>query len=188
MRRSSSRRSGPKRAELKGSSRAGLLSLIDGNELLIARMLDIRETDAEPTLLIGKLQECMGLSDLSIEALLSRFFSKPLLATYCEKVAGLGSKGSTPVLAARIAKAWLRPSWSPLEDRPITTLKRKAGGNGNGNGNGNAAVVSSSSSSTAKRVKGTTDATGSAAAGSAAAATTTAAVDAESSGEEEFAF
>ena len=120
------RRRGAKRAELKGSEREGLLSFIAGNEKQIGRMLDLpRGSSPSREELLVKLQEVMGVSTLSVEALLSRFFDAPLLSAYAKR-AELSGNGSTSVLAARIAKVWRKGGFEMPTAAAANGKKRKA--------------------------------------------------------------
>jgi hypothetical protein len=57
--------------------------------------------------------------------MLARFFSQEILSQHCQERLGLSGKGGVPVLAARIAKAWARPSFIPL--RAADSKKRALG-------------------------------------------------------------
>ena len=101
-----SRRSTAKRVpELSPAVRHGLASLIDGNEPAIRRMLD-SPADTPAATLLTSLVEVMGVNSLSVEMMLSRFFDRQLLSTYCVDHLGKSGKGTPPVLAARISKVW----------------------------------------------------------------------------------
>jgi|TARA_B110000211_G_scaffold157786_1_gene178616 hypothetical protein len=117
---------GAKRAVLTGSEREGLLSFIAGNEKQIGRMLDLpRGAVPSREELLVKLQEVMGVSTLSTEALLARFFESTVLSAYAKR-AELSGNGSTSVLAARIAKVWRKGGFEmPVE--ACAGKKRKGG-------------------------------------------------------------
>ena len=113
----------PKKASLSLPSgvKAGLDSLIDGNESTIASMLSVsiskhQEADASSTKtkLMEALTNCMAMNNLSAEALLARFFHVDLLRKYCEERLGQSGKGNEATLAARIARAWSKPNFQPL--------------------------------------------------------------------------
>ena len=78
-----------------------------------------RKSDTD--VLVIKLREVMGLSDLSVEELLARFMSRESLSRYCVSVLGKSGKGTTPVLAGRIQREWRKPSFDP--HKTTTTLK-----------------------------------------------------------------
>ena len=67
----------------------------------------------------------MGLSDLSVEELLARFMSKEALSHYCEKKLGKSGKGTSPVLASRIAREWVKPTFNPYKVIAKTKPKTK---------------------------------------------------------------
>lgn len=60
------------------------------------------------------LTDCMTMNNLSVEALLARFFHVDLLRKYCEDRLDVSSKGNEATLAARIARAWSKPNFEPL--------------------------------------------------------------------------
>ena len=109
----------PKKASLSLPSgvKAGLDSLIDGNESTIASMLSVsisKKQEDIKTKLMEALTDCMAMNNLSAEALLARFFHVDLLRKYCEERLGQSGKGNEATLAARIARAWSKPNFQPL--------------------------------------------------------------------------
>ena len=108
-----SRRSAPAKAlKLPQSVIFGLTSLVKGNETTIASMLSKDSEDEKA--LVGALIECMSVNSLSAEALLARFFDASLLGDYCAAQLGKSAKGNAATLAARIAREWAKPSFTPL--------------------------------------------------------------------------
>ncbi|KAL7533684.1 hypothetical protein ACHAXR_008073 [Thalassiosira sp. AJA248-18] len=118
MSRRSSRRAPKKAAYLPAGVTTGLESLVEGNESIIASMLsvDIKSLPSPDarTKLIASLTDCMAMNDFSAEALLARFFDVSVLRTYCERRLGVSSKGNAATLAARVARAWSKPTFGPL--------------------------------------------------------------------------
>ena len=110
-------RSAPK-ANVSASVRAGLLSIVDGNESGIRSMLQASKKDD----LVEKLIECMGVNNLNAEMLLANYFSQQMLGAYAARL-GKSDKGGTATLAERIAREWAKPSFAP----PATSKKRKEG-------------------------------------------------------------
>eukprot|EP00955_Chlamydomonas_euryale_P003100 32725-Chlamydomonas_euryale.AAC.18 len=102
-------------ASLTESQRLGLVALIEDNSDDIMTMLDLSSTGdvSDQATMLTKLQEVMGVNCLGCEALLGRFFSEEMLRSYCLTRMGVSGKGTVPVLAARIAKAWQKPSFKP---------------------------------------------------------------------------
>ncbi|KAJ1488492.1 hypothetical protein T484DRAFT_2092895 [Baffinella frigidus] len=111
-----SRRSGREKpqktaAALPESVKLGLASIIAGNEVAIAGMLDA-SPDSD---LLGALLGVLAVNSLSPEGLLAQWFSTPILSTYAQRI-GKSSKGNEIILAARIASAWAKPSFQPPSD------------------------------------------------------------------------
>jgi hypothetical protein len=136
--RSSSRRSSrraPKKAaaSLPPGVLTGISSLIEGNESLVAKMLAVDDLpdDADAAEVQQRLQtslvDCMAMNDLSAEILLARFFDASVLAKYCEGRLGVSGKGNEATLAARIARAWAKPNFSPLPPLPAAKGKKAEG-------------------------------------------------------------
>ena len=100
-------RSAPK-VNVSPSVRAGLASIVDGNEDSIRSMLDAAAADD----LVEKLIDCMGVSNLNAEMLLANYFSAGMLARYCARL-GKSDKGGSATLAERIARDWSKPSFVP---------------------------------------------------------------------------
>jgi hypothetical protein len=69
----------------------------------------------------------MGVNSLGVEMLLARFFSSAALSKYCEQRMGASGKGSESILAARIAKAWNKPSFVALPQAPPPTKANESG-------------------------------------------------------------
>eukprot|EP00579_Thalassiosira_antarctica_P001877 CAMPEP_0201870812 /NCGR_PEP_ID=MMETSP0902-20130614/3871_1 /ASSEMBLY_ACC=CAM_ASM_000551 /TAXON_ID=420261 /ORGANISM="Thalassiosira antarctica, Strain CCMP982" /LENGTH=314 /DNA_ID=CAMNT_0048396593 /DNA_START=95 /DNA_END=1039 /DNA_ORIENTATION=- len=128
MSRRSSRLATKKVVSLPAGTTAGLASLVEGNESIIASMLSVdnlpKDTTAARTKLFASLTDCMAMNNLSAEALLARFFDASVLGAYCQRRLGVSSKGNGATLAARIAKAWSKPDFEPLP------LEEEGGGKG----------------------------------------------------------
>mmetsp|Transcript_64180 Transcript_64180/g.126060 ORF Transcript_64180/g.126060 Transcript_64180/m.126060 type:complete len:253 (-) Transcript_64180:385-1143(-) len=107
----------PKLADVAPSVLTGLESLVERNEDMIRSMLDAEASSD----LVVKLREVMGVNSLGVEMLLARFFSSAALSKYCVQCMGASGKGSESVLAARIAKAWNKPSFVALPQAPPPT-------------------------------------------------------------------
>ena len=63
--------------------------------------------------------------------MLARFFSQEILSQHCQERLGLSGKGGVPVLAARIVKAWAKPSFVPVS---AASSKKRALGDTKGDG------------------------------------------------------
>jgi len=89
--------------------KAGLTSIIAGNETIIASMLDVPSESTED--LLNSILSVMQMNSLSAEMLLGSFFQKELLSTYCVTVLNKSGKGGEATLAGRIASCWARPDF-----------------------------------------------------------------------------
>ena len=120
-RRSSRRVRSKKSSTLPAGTVRGLASLIEGNESLISKMLSVdnlpADQDEARTKLMASITDCMSVNNLSAEALLARFFDAKVLSVYCDRRLGVSAKGNEATLAARIAKAWSKDTFTPL---PLT--------------------------------------------------------------------
>jgi hypothetical protein len=109
----------PKIKEISPSVRLGLESFVFGNEVTIRKMLDSTDDDD----LVLELQKVMSVSSISVEQLLANYFDTKTLGEYCEKKLDKSKKGSTSVLAERIAREWNKPSFDPLNATPLNATK-----------------------------------------------------------------
>ena len=126
------RRSGRARATapppLPRGVRAGLQSLVEGNEAMVREMLS-----SEADCLVESLARVMGQQQLTAEQLLARFFGRELLGEYCVSRLGKSGKGGVGTLAARIAREWGSPDFAPRAKRgregdTASVAKRRAPG------------------------------------------------------------
>ena len=103
---------------LPDSIRRGLLSLVEGNEDLIAKMLSVSEKedddDTRRSSLVTALTDCMTMNNLNAESLLARFFDSSVLSEYCTKRLDVSGKGNEATLAARISRAWNKDTFEAL--------------------------------------------------------------------------
>mmetsp|Transcript_1096 Transcript_1096/g.1188 ORF Transcript_1096/g.1188 Transcript_1096/m.1188 type:complete len:160 (+) Transcript_1096:63-542(+) len=158
MRRSSRRqRSEKKRVDIPASLKVGLISLVTGNERLVANMLDFeldegKDTSAAVEILVSKLGDCLQVNNLNAEGLLARFFDSEVLSKYCIEVLGKSGKGKEPVLAARIAREWAKPGFEHSEPLLKKSNKRKESRN-NENDDKHSGVESESSPAKKKKTQ-----------------------------------
>ena len=89
---------------------AGIESLVDGNETIIASMFGLSQSDTRGAL-VERLMDCMNMNNLTAEMLLARFFDSSVLSQYCIGVLNKSGKGSAMTLSARIAREWAKPGF-----------------------------------------------------------------------------
>ena len=150
MARRSSRSVPTKSVAISPSVMRGLASLVEGNEGVVASMLSLAADDRDSAACVAKLADCMGVNNLSAEALLARFFDSALLGEYCAARLGKSAKGNAATLAARIAREWAKPAFAPLsgggggggggsaatKEPPAKRARKEGGGSSSGGGGG----------------------------------------------------
>ena len=124
----------------------GLASLVEGNEGVVASMLSLAAGDRDSAACVAKLVDCMGVNNLSAEALLARFFDGALLGEYCAARLCKSAKGNAATLAARIAREWAKPAFAPVsgggggggsaatKEPPAKRARKEGGGSSSGGG------------------------------------------------------
>ncbi|KAJ1616122.1 hypothetical protein T492DRAFT_1108714 [Pavlovales sp. CCMP2436] len=112
MSRRSSRTPSVSAVALPASVQRGLASLCEFDSDVVSKMLSLSSSGPQEDLLV----KIMAVNQLSAEMVLARFFDKELLGAYSEKRLGKSGKGDAATLAARIAREWAKPTFSPLSD------------------------------------------------------------------------
>eukprot|EP00041_Stephanoeca_diplocostata_P013536 m.237447 g.237447 ORF g.237447 m.237447 type:complete len:405 (-) comp19371_c0_seq1:252-1466(-) len=134
LRRTGRRATSAQKPSVQPSVHRGLLSIAAGNEQYISKMLSINDNSTTSDV-TEALEACMNMNNLSAEMLLARFFDSGILAEYCETTLQKSGKGSAAILAARIAREWVRPSFlavsnvakrEPNNDRATVPQKKRA--------------------------------------------------------------
>lgn len=121
MSRRTTRTPAPRATGPSDSVQRGLASLCEFDRRTVIRMISMNGSGA----LDGYLRNILVVNNITAEQLLARFFDKSFLGSYCEQRLGLSSKGDAPVLAARIARAWAKPSFAPIN---VATVAHAQGG------------------------------------------------------------
>eukprot|EP00943_MAST-04B_sp_MAST-4B-sp1_P006419 g6419.t1 len=116
MSRRSRRAVQPKRLALPKNVVLGIRSLVENNnEGVIINMLSLEHTTTVDCI-VDKLIDCMSVNNLSAEMLLARFFDEYVLGQYCSSCLNKSSKGSSAVLASRIAREWSKTNFAPINN------------------------------------------------------------------------
>ena len=132
MSRRSRRAIKPKRLLLPVNVISGIRSLVEhnNNEDIIIAMLSL-DSNSKVDKIVDKIIDCMSVNNLTAEMLLARFFDESVLGQYCHACLNKSAKGSSAILASRIAREWSKPNFTPTNTNITSSSKKQLNNNNN---------------------------------------------------------
>ena len=102
----------------------------DGDEDIIIAMLSL-DSNSKVDKIVDKIIDCMSVNNLTAEMLLARFFDESVLGQYCHACLNKSAKGSSAILASRIAREWSKPNFTPTNTNITSSSKKQLNNNNN---------------------------------------------------------